>query len=143
MPRHGQLLYFVISPCRWLFHQNDDERTNVLSYEARVYNIRIWGVEKGQAKECISCSAGSEVSKDGTSCENALLVLTAQKGSNASDVQKTHSLTRYSSIKEAGHRRAVHKTEGALLDDERGTFEKLDGAMRPRFPVLPSSFVYE
>ena len=38
--------------------------------------------------------------------KNALLVLTAQKGSNASDVHKTHSLTRYSSIKEACHIRA-------------------------------------
>lgn len=66
--------YYLISKpgrytMRWTFHQNDDERTNVLSYEAKVYSVVILGVVGGPAKECIKCARGSQVSADGTSCE--------------------------------------------------------------------------
>ena len=54
---------------RWTFHQNDDEKTNVLSYQAKVHSINILGVVGGPAKECIKCGEGSQVSADGTSCE--------------------------------------------------------------------------
>lgn len=54
--------------CRWTFHQNDDESTNILSYGARIYTVNVLGYDRGPAKECIECSRGSQVSPDGSSC---------------------------------------------------------------------------
>ena len=60
-----QLLFYF----RATFHQNDDDKTNILSYEARIYSINILGVDKGPAKFCVKCLKGSQLSADGSTCE--------------------------------------------------------------------------
>lgn len=51
-----------------LFHHEDEGNYSLLSYEARIHRIDIFGAKSGSAKSCIKCTAGTYLTNDGGFC---------------------------------------------------------------------------
>ena len=67
-----KVLFFqiiCIHPLRAIFHHEDEGNYSLLSYEARVHDFEIIGANKGSAKKCVKCVAGTFLDHNGAYCQ--------------------------------------------------------------------------